>query len=60
MMQTALDPVSGTVTYEYYINQLMVRILSALCTRNNIRCHLENCRANTVSVLQVFTTVTRH
>ncbi|KAF9793857.1 hypothetical protein SFRURICE_007388 [Spodoptera frugiperda] len=24
MMQTALDPVTDTVTYEYYINQLMV------------------------------------
>ncbi|CAB3247081.1 unnamed protein product [Arctia plantaginis] len=26
MMQTALDPVTDTVMYEYYINQLMVRI----------------------------------
>lgn len=24
MMQTALDPVTNTITYEYYINQLMV------------------------------------
>ncbi|KAI5638277.1 EF-hand calcium-binding domain-containing protein 2 isoform X1 [Phthorimaea operculella] len=27
MLQTALDPVTDTITYEYYINQLMVRIL---------------------------------
>lgn len=27
MMQTALDPVTDTITYEYYINQLMVRII---------------------------------
>lgn len=27
MMQTALDPVTDTITYEYYINQLMVRIV---------------------------------
>lgn len=26
MMQTALDPVTDTIMYEYYINQLMVRI----------------------------------
>lgn len=27
MMQTALDPVTNTIAYEYYINQLLVRIL---------------------------------
>ncbi|XP_028170022.1 dynein regulatory complex protein 8-like [Ostrinia furnacalis] len=30
MMQTALDPVTNTITYEYYINQLMVRIFNKL------------------------------
>lgn len=30
MMQTALDPVTDTITYEYYINQLMVRIVEPI------------------------------
>ncbi|KAJ2943084.1 hypothetical protein O0L34_g18774 [Tuta absoluta] len=37
MLQTALDPVTDTITYEYYINQLMVRIvLLYVCMRNGV------------------------